>query len=76
MTTTQTTKRALTRRQLEIARMFTVDAMTAEAIADKLNLSAKTVEAHKFNIYRKLKVRNVAELYRALVENLIPDSGR
>ena len=31
-------------------------------VAVKLNLSVKTIEAHKFNLMRKLSIHNKAEL--------------
>lgn len=40
--------------------------LTSEQIAGKLRISAKTVETHRVNAYRKLKVSSVAELKQLL----------
>ena len=37
---------------------------TAKQIADKLNISQKTVENHRSNIMRKLDLHSVVELVR------------
>jgi DNA-binding CsgD family transcriptional regulator len=41
-----------------------VDAKLSKEIAVELGISIKTVEAHRTNLFRKLKVRSVAELVR------------
>jgi DNA-binding CsgD family transcriptional regulator len=40
---------------------------TSRDIAVQLHLSVKTIEVHRANIKRKLKLRNSAELVRAAV---------
>lgn len=42
--------------------------LTVKEIASELNLSPKTIEAHKYNLYRKLNIHNVATLTRMVVE--------
>lgn len=51
----------LTPRQLAIAKLVAAG-KTSHAIAGELNLSPHTVENHRADILRKLKVRNAAEL--------------
>ncbi|HYC59601.1 MAG TPA: LuxR C-terminal-related transcriptional regulator [Thermoanaerobaculia bacterium] len=51
----------LTRREIEIATL-TASGETSAEIAELLRVSVRTVESHRFNIYRKLGIRNRAEL--------------
>ena len=53
----------LTRRETEVVRHI-VAGLSSREIAGKLFLSLKTVEAHRGNVFRKLNVKNVAELIR------------
>jgi len=47
--------------------------MTNREIANHLDISVRTVEVHRFNLMRRLKVRNVAQLLRqALLQRLLP----
>jgi DNA-binding NarL/FixJ family response regulator len=47
--------------------------MTNREIAAQLAISVRTVEVHRFNLMRRLKVRNVAQLLRqALLHGLLP----
>ena len=57
----------LTSREIDVAAVLSRGATTAEA-ADELGVSPKTVEAHRANIYRKLGIRNVAQLTRLVTE--------
>ncbi len=52
---------ALSNRELEIFEL-TGRGMSTRAIADKLNVSIKTVEAHRANIKHKLRLNNSIEL--------------
>ncbi len=46
---------------------------TNREIATSLDISVRTVEVHRFNLMRRLNVRNVAQLLRqALQQNLLP----
>jgi DNA-binding NarL/FixJ family response regulator len=60
----------LTRREQEILKLF-AEGGTARKIAVDLQLSVKTVEAHKFNLMRKLDIHNRAELIDFAVQQRI-----
>ena len=62
----------LTDRELEVFRMIGAGHSVKE-IADKLFLSAKTVEAHREHIKQKLNIRRSAELLRFAIRNT-PDA--
>ena len=53
----------LSKRELEIVR-YIVDGMSSREIAHLLELSPRTVEAHRANIYDKLEVVTLADLVR------------
>jgi DNA-binding NarL/FixJ family response regulator len=57
----------LTDRELEIFRLIG-DGQSVRAIADKLCLSAKTVEAHKEHIKQKLNLKSSNELLQYAIE--------
>lgn len=64
--------RSLTPRQKEILRLV-AHGLTNREIAQQLAISVRTVEVHRFNLMRRLKVRNVAQLLRqALLLRLLP----
>jgi len=63
----------LTDRELEVFRMIGAG-LSVKAIADKLCLSAKTVEAHREHIKEKLNMKSSAELLRFAIQNS-PDSN-
>jgi DNA-binding NarL/FixJ family response regulator len=66
--------RNLTPRQKEILRLV-AQGLTNREIADHLEISVRTVEVHRFNLMRRLRVRNVAQLLRqALAQRLLPKS--
>lgn len=54
-------KRSLTAREREVLKLL-AEGRTVRAVAAVLNLSVKTVDAHKFNLMRKLGIHNKAEL--------------
>ncbi len=63
---------SLTPRQKEILRYVALG-FTNREIGERLDISVRTVEVHRFNLMRRLRVRNVAQLLRqALVLRLIP----
>lgn len=65
---------ALTPRQQQILRLIT-DGYTSREIGKQLKISVQTVEVHRFNLMRRLEVRNVAQLIRqALVLKYLPKS--
>lgn len=55
-------------RELEIIR-YCADGMMSKEIAEKLCISARTVEGHKFNIFRKMGISNTAELIKYSIKN-------
>ncbi len=62
----------ITPRQREILRLVALGHTNRE-IATSLDISVRTVEVHRFNLMRRLNVRNVAQLLRqALQQNLLP----
>jgi DNA-binding NarL/FixJ family response regulator len=54
-------ERSLTPRELEVLKLL-AEGKTVRAAATILELSVKTVDAHKFNLMRKLGIHNKAEL--------------
>lgn len=54
-------KRALTNRECEVLKLL-AEGRTVRGAASILGVSAKTVDAHKFNLMRKLGIHNKAEL--------------
>lgn len=64
----------ITPRQREILRLVALGHTNRE-IASSLDISVRTVEVHRFNLMRRLNVRNVAQLLRqALQQKLLPRS--
>jgi two-component system response regulator NreC len=60
----------LTPRETEIMKHL-AEGKTVRAIAGMLGLSLKTVEAHKFNLMRKLDIHNKAELVHCAIRKKI-----
>lgn len=54
-------KRMLTGREREVLKLL-AEGRTVRSVAGVLGLSVKTVDAHKFNLMRKLGIHNKAEL--------------
>jgi two-component system, NarL family, response regulator NreC len=54
-------KRILTARESEVLKLL-AEGRTVRSVASILGLSVKTVDAHKFNLMRKLGIHNKAEL--------------
>ena len=59
----------LSEREMEVINQIR-DGLSSKEIADKLGISIKTVEVHRHNILKKLKVKNTASLI-----NYINSSG-
>ncbi|MDF0645011.1 MAG: LuxR C-terminal-related transcriptional regulator [Nitrospira sp.] len=57
----------LTPRQRDILRLVSVGHTNRE-IASVLRISVRTVEVHRFNLMRRLNVRNVAQLLRRALQ--------
>ncbi|CAM1343954.1 response regulator [Tenacibaculum amylolyticum] len=60
----------LTEREVEVLKLITQEYSTSE-IADKLNVTIKTIESHRRNLYKKIKVKNVVGLAIYAVKNNI-----
>jgi len=60
----------LTRRELEVLK-FLAEGNSVKDIACTLNLSVKTIEAHKFNLMRKLDIHNKAQLVQYAIQKKI-----
>lgn len=63
-------KRGLTPREREIMKLL-AEGNTVRKIAGLLGVSLKTVEAHKFNLMRKLDIHNKAELVHCAIRKKI-----
>jgi two-component system, NarL family, response regulator NreC len=63
-------KSALTPRETEVMKLL-AEGNTVRKIAGMLGLSLKTVEAHKFNLMRKLDIHNKAELVHCAIRKKI-----
>jgi two-component system, NarL family, response regulator NreC len=60
----------LTAREKEVLKML-AEGQSVKEIACDLNLSVKTVEAHKFNLMRKLDIHNKAQLVQYAIQKKI-----
>lgn len=58
----------ITRREKEVLKLI-VEGYTNPEIAEKLNISFKTVDSHRTNLLEKLNARNTAALVRITLEN-------
>jgi two-component system response regulator NreC len=61
---------SLTRREKEILKLV-AEGLSVKEAASFLNLSVKTVEAHKFNLMRKLDIHNKAQLVQYAIQKKI-----
>lgn len=60
----------LSEREIEVIKLTAKEYNSSE-IADKLNISSRTVETHKKNLYKKLNVKNSVGLAMFAVKNKI-----
>jgi two-component system response regulator NreC len=60
----------LTPREKEVLKLL-AEGNSVKEIACTLNLSVKTVEAHKFNLMRKLDIHNKAQLVQYAIQKKI-----
>jgi two-component system response regulator NreC len=60
----------LTAREKQVLKML-AEGNSVKEIACELNLSVKTVEAHKFNLMRKLDIHNKAQLVQYAIQKKI-----
>ncbi len=58
----------LSRREVEIVQLL-CEGLSSKEIARRLHLSAKTVENHRYNIYRKCQVDSIAALMRYAIKH-------
>jgi len=58
---------SLTPRELQIAILLSYGVGTKD-IARELNISTRTVESHKYSIFQRLGIDNIAVLARLLVD--------
>ena len=65
-------KSDLTKREREILTLI-VKGFNNKKIADDFNISVRTIETHRLNIMKKLKVNNAAELVRVTLEQKLVD---
>ena len=53
----------LTKRECEIVQLI-ADGLTSKEISEKLRISRRTVETHRYRIMEKLQIKNLAELVK------------
>lgn len=58
----------ITKREREILELI-VEGYTSQEIADKLYISPRTVDTHRFNLMQKLDIKNTAGLVRFALKN-------
>lgn len=63
-----TSKKILTRREVEVLKLI-VDEKTSTEIAEDLAISVRTVETHRKNISHKTKVRNPIGLVKYAIQS-------
>lgn len=61
-------ERMPTDRERQIAQ-FIVNGLSNAEMAKRLKIAVKTVEAHRANLYKKMKVKNTAQAIQAFVAN-------
>jgi DNA-binding NarL/FixJ family response regulator len=71
--TTPVRENRLTPRELEIVKLL-AEGKTVRAAAADLGLSSKTVDAHKFNLMKKLGIHKKAELVMWAIRERVVDS--
>lgn len=60
--------RTITSREIEIIG-YLADGYSTKEISEKLFISSKTVERHKSNLFKKMKLRNTAHMVKVAVEH-------
>ena len=58
----------LSRREVEVVQLL-CEGLSSKEIARRLHISAKTVENHRYNIYRKCEVDSIAGLMRHAIQH-------
>jgi len=72
MTNTPTAILNLTMRETQVLRLISLG-KTANEISDELIISPKTVNQHRYNIKKKLKIRSTAGFVRIAIKNNLID---
>lgn len=62
----------LSEREIEVIKLIAVG-LTSKEIAAKLFISSRTVEAHKTNIFEKLKLKTTAEIVKYAIKNKLTE---
>ena len=62
----------ITTRELEIIKLLS-DGLSYKEVGAQLNISTRTVEAHKNNILEKLELKNMIELVKFAIKNKLTD---
>jgi DNA-binding NarL/FixJ family response regulator len=70
----QTSRTGLTPRELDVMRLV-AEGNPVKEVASTLGISTKTVETHKFNLMRKLNLRNTAQIVAYAIHNHISVRG-
>jgi DNA-binding NarL/FixJ family response regulator len=63
----------LTTRELQVVQLL-AEGKANKAVANAMQISVKTVEAHRSNINRKLSIKTTSDLVRYAVRNGIVDA--
>ena len=64
---------SISKREIEIIRLI-CDEHTMKEIGEKLNISEKTVQNHRFSIMKKLDVHNTVGIVKYAIRNLIAEA--
>ncbi len=64
----QKSEQELTKREVEVITLF-AEGLSYKEIADKLNISVRTVESHKNNIFEKLELTSIADLVKYAIRH-------
>jgi DNA-binding NarL/FixJ family response regulator len=64
---------ALTLREREIVQLV-AEGLSSKEVASKLSVSVKTVETHRANVMKKLRLRSVTDLVRYAVRNKLVEA--
>jgi DNA-binding NarL/FixJ family response regulator len=60
----------LTKKEKQVIH-YIAKGMTSKQVAEKMNLSSRTVETHRYNILNKMNVKSVVELIKLLSDQKI-----
>lgn len=71
-TDSPTPRGGLTEREREIVQLLS-EGRTNKEVASRLNISTKTVETHRANIMRKLRLKSLGDLIRYAIRNRITE---